>query len=148
MKKFNKVISVEVSVDAIAQQLLKSFDPQFPHREMLTETIIGMNLNNGSLGLIYNNLAGYSNDPDFKVGQEVWTPETQYHGDTREVIGNCKIVAIDGTKTSSKIEVEYDYIYKSKRNDTVIQEPRTGKSWVSHLTLEEPKVATPTKTKY
>lgn len=147
MKKFNQVISVQVSVDAIAQQLLASFDPQFPHREMLTETIVGMSLNQNTLGLIYNNIAGYSNDPDFTVGQLVWTPETQHHGDKREIIGNCKIVAIDGTKVNSKIEVEYDYIYKTTRGDSPVEEPRTGKAWVSHLTLEEPKES-PVKTKY
>lgn len=71
MKKFNKTISIEVSLDAIANQLLSTISDGFAHRELIVETIIGTAHENGSLGAIYSALSGYKTELDFEIGQEV-----------------------------------------------------------------------------
>lgn len=87
MKQFNQVITVEVPVNAIANQLLESMYPDFKHKELVTEAIIGRMMNDGSLSYLYNSLNGYPCNIDFQVGDEVssregfrtygyWTPES------------------------------------------------------------------------
>ena len=79
MKKFNKTITVEVEVDAIAEMLLKSMAPDYKHGEMLTEAIIGTSLEKKTIGLIYNSLNGYTNDINFKVGDVVSSDEDTHY---------------------------------------------------------------------
>lgn len=78
MKKFNKVIKVEVNIDSIAEKLLATFSPDFAHKELLTEAIIGSAYEKNGLGYVYNALNGFTNDIDFKVGQVVVCTDTYY----------------------------------------------------------------------
>jgi hypothetical protein len=74
MKKFNKVIQVEVSVDTIAEKLLETMAPDFKHREQVVEAIIGAMVEHEELHKIaplYNALNGFSNDINFKAGDKV-----------------------------------------------------------------------------
>ncbi len=141
MKKFNQVIEIQVSVDNIAQQLLKTWNKaDFPHAEMLTETIIGCALNSDTISLIYNNLNGYTNDIDFEVGQMVNCSQeyATYEDKGTEgapkfervfiPMGICEIVEIDTTKSKDKVKIEYTYCDSqgNLKENTI---------WVSHLKL-------------
>lgn len=106
MKKFNKVITVEVQVDRIAEQLLNSFDKSFPHSDIVTEAIIG-NLGNtpGGLSDLWNTLLGNVLDIDFKAGQYIETEISTYdwaeekNHSTARKIGVAMIKEIDLYKT-------------------------------------------------
>jgi hypothetical protein len=141
MKKFNQVITVEISVDNIAQQLLATWNKSdFPHAEMLTETIIGTALNNETISLIYNNLNGYTNDIDFEVGQvvscdveisEYVNKGTEEEPDIQRVSGTmgvCAIINIDTNRRSEKVKVGYTYMGMN------LQQKRDER-WVSHFKL-------------
>lgn len=135
MKKFNQVITVEVSVDSIAEQLLKTMNPEFQHAEMLTEAIIGTALDKGTVGYIYNSLNGYTNDIDFKVGDVITCTEQTYgyvpdsednttYTEKRMPIGECKVIEINVYR-DDKLLVEF-----SKRNSK--GEFTTKQTWVYH----------------
>jgi hypothetical protein len=140
MKKFNQTISVEVSVDSIAEKLWSTFDPNFAHAELLTESIIGSNLESGKLGYVYNALNGFNNDIDFQVGQTVdckesiysWVPEVDSSTSTlkgtyrREYmpLGKATIVEINLYK-SDKLLVEYNTL--NSKGDYI-----TETKWVDH----------------
>jgi hypothetical protein len=107
MKKFNQVIKIEVSVDAIADQLLSNISVDFKHRDSLVEVIIGNALqNNIAMTQMYNALNGHSNDIDFKIGEAVTCTETEWSGDKRQVIGCCTIININ-LHSAEKLEVSF-----------------------------------------
>lgn len=117
MKKFDKVISVEVSVDNIANKLLNTFPEDYAHRELLTETVIGTALASNKLGYVYNALHGFNNDINFEVGQVVNCTASDYFYEynqseekwkqTHREIGKATIVEID-VYQDRKIKVEFD----------------------------------------
>lgn len=142
MKKFNKAIQIEVEVDAIAQKMFETIKTDNPHAEMIAEAIIGAAMNNDSLLLIYNALNGFTNEIDFKVGQEVVCNETIYQyvkvestdGSDRweqktVPMGNVVIKEIDIYRNSDKVQVEYNY---TKRDGSISKELK----WVSHRNLK------------
>lgn len=137
MKKFNKTISVQVSVDSIANQLLGNINPAFAHADLLAETIIGTSLNKGTLNLLYNSLNGYTNEIDFHIGQVVdcdqmvWncSPVEEASGETswkhvRQPMGTCTVVEID-LYADKKLRVEYPEI-----NEKGVMRMET--EWVNH----------------
>jgi len=135
MKKFNQTINVQVSVDSIAEKLYSTFDQDFAHRELLTESIIGSNLESGKLTYVYNALNGFNNDIDFEVGQTVDCKENVYKW-TLDVstgsykveympVGKAKIIEINIYK-SDKLLVEYITINNKGEE---IKETR----WVNHF---------------
>lgn len=69
MKKFNKTIKIEVSVDAVANKLLAQFKDNYAHAELMTETIIGTAMDSGKLPQIASALLGVSCNINFDVGQ-------------------------------------------------------------------------------
>ncbi len=135
MKTFNQVITVEVSVDAIAQQLLNTISDSFPHREMLVETIIGCGLQASNLTYLYNSLNGFTNEINFKIGQEVMCSEMTYQPNHPNkptnkdyvALGNCVIVDIN-PYSKQKVLVEYTGYNK-------LGEEKKETTWVSHSTL-------------
>ena len=131
MKVFNKTIKVEVSVDAIANQLLQQIVDNNPHREMIVETIIQTAINNDTLNYLYNSLNGYTNEINFNIGDFVECTEHVYQYIESEQkyisIGNCTIVEIDIYR-NNKVRVEYD---KYKKDGNIGRES----SWVSHTSL-------------
>ncbi len=136
MKRFNEVITVEVSVDAIAEQLLNAMSKEYLHAELVTETIIGNLLRNKgeSISQVFNALNGYTNEIDFSVGDMLIANEHAYthvpkdDGTFEEVyqkIGLCTIEDID-LYSNKKLKVSYEYTTKDGKVQT-----RT--SQISHL---------------
>lgn len=129
MKKFNQVITVEVSVDSIAQLLLQSMSADFKHKELVAETIIGSSLNAGNISYVYNALNGYTNEIDFKVGEEVECSEDKWdyeNGEEKRIsIGKCLIKSID-LYQRDKLTVEFT---KTRKDGTKYVTQTT----VSHL---------------
>lgn len=137
MKKFNQIITVEVSVDSIATQLLSTINTDEKHRELIAETVIG-SLLQSSVGMsqLYNSLNGYTNEIDFQIGDNVVYQGTHYSHSINEdgtvseessnvPYGTVQIVAIDLYRTS-KLQIEYDTTnYKGVS--------RKCTTWVSHL---------------
>ena len=118
MKKFNKIITVEVSVDSIAEQLLSTMSPDFKHKELVVEAIIGTGVDKGTLSYVYNALNGFSPEIDFKVGDAIVTGQTEYMYKTEEsrttrnskpaAMEDCIVVGID-LYSPTKLNVEYTY---------------------------------------
>jgi len=148
MKKFNQEIKVTVQVDTIANNLLASFDKSFPHAEMLTETIIAIGIEKDTISLIYNNLCGFTNDIDFKIGQEVvcsdkiygYVPKTTKelgvpvtYDQEYVVIGNCVITDINTIK-DSKVQIKYSALNRRGESEQL-------EKWVSHTTLSLVEIA-------
>jgi len=137
MKNFNQVITVQVSVNSIAQQLLDTMSPDFKHRELVTESIIGRMFNDGSLSYLYNSLNGYSASIDFQIGDEVssadgfrtygyWTPESIEKGDTcLGYVKSGRVVEIN-EYSDKKIKIECQVPNKKGGFDVNTQ-------WVNHL---------------
>lgn len=113
MKKFNQVITVEVSVDSIADLLLSSFKEDFKYKEATVEAIIGSALNSKKIGYIFNSLNGYSNDINYIVGETVnCSKQVSVRKEvgverSYQAIGECKIISID-LYAENKLEVEYN----------------------------------------
>lgn len=143
MKKFNETITVEVEVDNIADQLLNTFKEDNPHREMITETIIGLAIKDKNIGFLYNSLMGYTNEIDFKVGQNVVSTnsywgyrQTPIIGQESEVkyeranlpIGDCVIVNIDNLKKEDKVKVSFFTIDSTGKSIEKLE-------WVNHRNL-------------
>ncbi len=136
MKNFNQVVTVQVSVDSIANQLLDSMSSDFKHRELVAESIIGRMLNDGSLSYLYNSLNGYPTTIDFEVGDIVssvdgfrtygyWTPESIHQNSTcYGAVKNGKIIEIN-EYSDKKIRIEYQVPNKKGEMDTNTQ-------WVNH----------------
>jgi len=136
MKNFNQVITVEVSVNSIANLLLDSMSPEFKHRENVVESVISRMLNDGSLSYLYNSLNGYSSAIDFQVGDVVssingfrayayWTQESIDSDNTvHSSVYEGRIVEINEF-ANKKIRLEYTVPNKKGGFDTNTQ-------WVSH----------------
>jgi hypothetical protein len=136
MKNFNKVITVEVSVDSIANMLLDSMSADFKHKELVAEAIVGRMMNDNSLGYLYNSLNGYPTTIDFQIGDEVssnsgfrsygyWTPESIEKNDScYGYVKSGKIVEIN-EYGDQKLRIEYQFPNKKGEMDTNTQ-------WVKH----------------
>ena len=115
MKKFNQVITIEVGIDSIAQQLLSQINPEFKHREILAEAIIGVHVENydaQKLTYLYNSLNGFTSDINFKVGDFVMAKDLAFyvpiytgHG----IKGTVK--EINKYATHAKLVVEFTHEY-------------------------------------
>lgn len=135
MKAFNKVIQVEVSVDTIANNLLETMLGNFPHRELVVESIIG-GASNHQLSLLYNSLNGYTNDINFKVNDIIVPNDFKAYGywegadqpESYRAIQEAKIIEMN-IYAKEKICIEYS-VPNSKG------ESRTSTKWVSHLGCE------------
>lgn len=137
MKKFNKVITVEMEVDFIAGMLLESLRPELAHRELICETIVGRMLNDGSLSYLHNSLAGYPHEINFKVGDVVrneksevstygfWTAESiQGKNTVRKTITEATIAEIN-IYSDKKLRIVYEVPDSSGGTETRTQ-------WVRH----------------
>lgn len=72
MKKFNRTITVSVSLDAIANKVLSTLDKTNPNRELIAETIVGCIANSGEyhIALLYNSLAGWNEEINIEEGKQ------------------------------------------------------------------------------
>jgi hypothetical protein len=138
MKKFNKVIQVEVSLDTIAQNLLSTMNEAFPHRELVVENIIGSS-DAHQLSLLYNSLNGYTNEIDFNVGDIIkptnvtsygyWTEEDVNAGSTScKAIEEAEIIEIN-IYAPEKLRIKY----VTPRKDGTMN---VNKTWIRHTECE------------
>ena len=143
---FKDVIKIEVEVNDIYKKLVETFPEDYKHKEILSHAIIGSCQQYGKLAYIYNALAGFTNDVDFKIGDKVdctekkrqmWEEETEpmMPGDTSkptqkwkskdEPIGECEVVEID-LYSGNKLKVKFMEC-KWKSNEMTEVE-----KWVDH----------------
>lgn len=111
---------MNVNVDAVAQKMLSTIDPQFPHRETLTEAIIGFALDKDVVAHVYQALNGYVPTCEFSIGDTVICNDKTYQYKTsesrekkdsqRSELGVSVITDID-LYANNPIEVEYDYYH-------------------------------------
>jgi hypothetical protein len=114
MQKFNQVITVEVSVDSIAQQLLGQFKEESAHKNLIVESIIGRALeqDKAMLSRIYNSLNGFDVQIDFEIGSIIKKNDMRAYSyisegkDERVVIEECRIIDIN-KHANSTLKVEY-----------------------------------------
>jgi hypothetical protein len=130
MRQFNKVISVEVSVDDIANQLLSTIAADFKHRELVAETIIGTSLEKGTLGYLYNSLNGYTNEINFFAGDRISCKSRErreyVEGEMKWAeIGDCDILEVN-PYAQNKLYVRW---FDVKQDGT----PTERTQWVDHL---------------
>jgi len=141
MKTFNKSIKIEVRVDMIAKKLLNSMKEDNPHRELVTEAIIGSALNTDTVHFLYNALNGYTGEVNFEEGQLVSTEVQVYdygmepiEGEARKQqyrpIGDAKIVEIDEYRRDEKVKIEFVSVNYQNRKSLTTQ-------WVNHTKLAE-----------
>jgi hypothetical protein len=122
MKQFNQTITVEVSVDSIAQDLLNTMSPDAKHREIITEAVIATALQKDTLGYIYNALNGHLPYINFNVGDEVMCSASFYIGGERIPIGQATVLEVN-PYSSEQLYISYGYFDSDGK-------PREGKRWV------------------
>ena len=137
MKKFNQVISIEVPVQSIADLLLSNLHPDFQHKEIVAEAIVGRMMNDNSLGYLYNSLNGFPLTLDFEIGDKIstqgsgfahyayWTEETiEKRSTVHNYITEGTVVYIDPYK-DKKLKIEF---FAPDREGNM--KPQT--EWVKH----------------
>ena len=94
LKKFNQSISIEVEVDAIANQLQSMFRDEANFSSLVVEAIIGRSLSRDTalLGKLMSAMNGYSKEIGLSVGESYsikpftdwgyWTQESKEKKDT------------------------------------------------------------------
>lgn len=134
MRKFNKIITIQIEADQIASTLLSKIDDKFAHAENVVESIIGT-MNEHGLSMLFNALNGYSPEVDFEVGQEVelrnfetygyWTKDSIEQGNT--VRGTVKTGVIKDIDLYSTEKLEIEFSIPTKEGF------RTERKWMSHV---------------
>jgi len=113
LPKFDGVIQIEVSVDAIYQKLLGEFPEEYKHREMVSHAIIGSAQEKDTLHYIYNALNGFTQDINFQVGDIVECTEKyryeRYDAKQETEVGEIIIDA------PNKTAVDYVPNWKTRR---------------------------------
>jgi hypothetical protein len=110
MKRFNKSIHIEVSIDSIAQKLLASIDSNNPHAELIVESIISPMSSHEDrvrLGKLFSALSGYREEINFYEGQHVYCSDTFYSNGKSQEIGNCYITDVDPYRDRDNVQVSY-----------------------------------------
>lgn len=105
MKKFNKVVSVDMSADVIAEMFLNSQAFLFDNKETFIECIVGTAIEKGTLGTILGGFMGVVPKCKYAVGTDIicnnntydfHTIESQEKNDSvRRVIGAAIIIDTD-----------------------------------------------------
>lgn len=136
LKKFNQSIQIEIEIDVIAEKLLSTFDSEFPHKELMTETLISIALEDGRVSDLFNTLNGFEKKLDFYVGEKLNCKSEQYMYTAEDgkwikkylPIGECIIIEINPFKKDNQIYIEYTFI-----GDLGKTEQR--KTWVNKKSL-------------
>lgn len=141
MKNFNKQIQITVELDAIANALLETINPEFKHAENVVEAIIGrLDASNDQVGMtaLYNALNGYDNTINFKPGDTVicsksayayWTQESIVENNTvMRAIGECEVIEVN-PYANDKLRIRYA---KPQKNGLFSDEDL----WVNHSTCK------------
>lgn len=137
LRKFNKDIQVTVSVDTIAEKLMKSMDWSNPNAALLVNTIIGTSLSSGKIGFIYNALNGWQDEINLTIGK-VYNIDGKHlsmynaaDGEKDKVFA-VEVIEIDEYRDGNKVNVKYSY--SRKNDDTKLYNDST---WVDHKALTE-----------
>jgi len=88
MKKFNKVVSVDMSADSVAKMFLDSQAFLFENKETFIEAIVGTAIEKGTLGTIIMGFMGTSPTCKYPVTTEVICNGYTYDYSTIESIEN------------------------------------------------------------
>lgn len=125
MKKFNRIIKAEVSVDYIANMLLSTLKEDNPHRELIAETIVGNMLKANKLHTLLGPMIGYKEEINFKVGDKLVCTASVYdyagqaynskNGRNSRPLGFVVVKSID-EYADEPITVEYDYYERANEN--------------------------------
>lgn len=141
LKTFNKVITVEVSVDMIASQMLKAMDANNPHAALIVNTVIGSSLSSGKISFIYNALNGWNDEINITIGKEytivgknldMYAP---IDGEKAKFF-TVEVKNIDEYRDGNKVEVSFSYMRKANRQD----DPATlytTTCWINHKDLTD-----------
>ena len=84
MKKFNKVVSVDMSADVIAEMFLNSQAFLFENKEAFIETVIGTCLEKGTLGTVLGGFLGVVPKCHFELDTVVYCTAQTYDYSTKE----------------------------------------------------------------
>jgi hypothetical protein len=158
MPAFNKTIQIELDVDTINERVLDLLPEDYKHREVLSHAIVGAAMAAGNLTYLCKALHGYTNEIDFKVGDEVICTEKdrpdyydahqqnedgslrvpaldptdeEYEPNWKRrmvAIGKCRIIDIELYK-DNKLQVEYEW--QSRQHGGTFKTERSTE-WVSH----------------
>ncbi len=92
MKKFNKVVSVDMSADSVARMFLDSQAFDFENKESFIETIVGTAIEKGTLGTIIMGFMGSVPECPLQIGQDVWCSNSvwDYHTENSRELGNSE----------------------------------------------------------
>lgn len=142
MKKFNKVVSVDMSADSVAKMFLDSQAFLFDNKETFIECIVGTAIEKGTLGTIIMGFMGTVPECPLHVGQEVWCSNSIWdyytdnsresgHSESRDVgfatiVGvnpyarECYQIQFNKTKSSGDIYLSTDWV--SANSIKVIEE--------------------------
>lgn len=152
MPRLNKDFTIIIDGDVIMKKMLDLLPEDFKHREVLAHAIVGSGIEAGNISYIYNALSGFTNDIDFKEGDDVICTESgryeeydanEYHedGSLKEAIqlegykpnlkyrnveiSNCRVISVN-LYTTNKLLVEFDTVdkYSGKK--------RRESKWVDH----------------
>lgn len=134
MQKFKETIQIEISVNSIANTLLANMSPEFPHAELVVETIIARALasDKASLSMLYNSLNGFTQEVDFNIG-DVIVPSSLYaygywngaKDQKREKILQAEVMDIDIYR-DNKLKVSYLVPQSDGTN-------KVSTDWISHI---------------
>lgn len=129
LKKFNKTIRVEVSLDSIAQKLFDSLKDDV-NKHLITEQIIGVLDNVDRIDSLYNALNGVIPTIDFSVGDPVLCEEKYHNGKERVTIGEATVVEIDEFARNSNVKVQYSAIKLNSEGEPM-KSPQERFEWVN-----------------
>ena len=134
MQKFKETIQIEISVNSIANTLLANMSSEFPHAELVVETIIARALasDKASLSMLYNSLNGFTQEVDFNIG-DVIVPHSLYaygywngaKDQKREKILLAEVMEIDIYR-DNKLKVSYLVPQSDGTN-------KVSTDWISHI---------------
>ena len=136
MKKFDKSIMVEISLDSVAHNLLSKMDKSVI-ADTIVETIIET-IPLEKIQYLYNVLNGFSNEINIKIGDMFYCNHLLYHPyhpvvknenrkDHYMPVGNCIVTDVN-LYSSEKVQIECDFWTKNG-----VQKERF---WVRHQSLE------------
>jgi hypothetical protein len=138
MQKFNKSIEISIPIDAIANQLLEQFNPEFKHKELVVETIIGRMLTTDERGIskVFNSLNGYTGDINFKIGDLVVPIDLNMYGYWDQDSIDNKKATYKAIKSATVLNINkfadesLEIAYESPQSDGSM---KTQTCWISHL---------------
>lgn len=136
MKRFNQTISIEIEVDAIAQQLRGMFKEDSPYADTVVEQIIGrasskdtillsriMSAMNGFRKEIIAEIGNTYHTKDYKV-YGYWTEESKEHNNT--VYGYVEQVKVIDINEYADNQLHVEYQIPNKKGEL-----ETRNSWIS-----------------